>query len=99
MVCFEDMKEDLAGVIRKVAKLMGEDFIASADLKEMCRRGSFEYMRKHKTKFDDHFVRNKVKKQMEYSTMRRSFPWGKSGRRAVRLATGRRSSLNPCRSD
>ena len=27
-------------------------------------RGSFEYMREHKTKFDDHFVRNKVKKQM-----------------------------------
>ena len=64
MVCFEDMKEDLSTVIRKVARFMGEDYVAISDLKEMCRRGSFEYMREHKTKFDDHFVRNKVKKQM-----------------------------------
>ena len=90
MVCFEDMKEDLAGVIRKVAKLMGEDFIASADLKEMCRRGSFEYMRKHKTKFDDHFVRNKVKKQMGIPDDAPEFSVGKVRETGGKIGDGKK---------
>jgi len=90
MVCFEDMKEDLASVIKKVAKLMGEDFISSTDLKEMCRRGSFEYMREHKTKFDDHFVRNKVKKQMGIPDDAPEFSVGKVRETGGKIGDGKK---------
>jgi len=63
-VCFEDMKNDLRKVILKIANFMGEDFVSKSDLDELVRRCSFEYMREHATQFDDHFVRNKVKKRM-----------------------------------
>ncbi len=51
--CFEDMKRDLEGTVRKVAAYMGleqdEERIAVAT-----RQSTFEFMREHEPQFDDH---------------------------------------------
>ena len=62
MFCFEDMKENLGDVVDAVSAFMGIELDADARALVLERSG-FEYMRNN-TKFDDHFVREKVAKQM-----------------------------------
>jgi len=70
IVCFEDMKENLEKVARRVARHLfppgaGGSGSAAADLGEAalagaCERSGFEAMRRDASKFDDHFVRRKM---------------------------------------
>jgi aryl sulfotransferase len=68
IVCFEDMKENLEKVARRVALHLfppGPGGSAAADLGEAalagaCERSGFEAMRRDASKFDDHFVRRKM---------------------------------------
>jgi hypothetical protein len=56
ILCFEDMKRDLAGTVRQVARFMG----VAADqalLDLVTRQSSFEFMRAHQRHFDDHLLR------------------------------------------
>lgn len=56
MVCFEDMKRDLASAVRRVAAFIG----VAADpalLELVTHQASFEFMRVHERQFDDHLVR------------------------------------------
>lgn len=62
MLSFEDMKDDLGAVVDEISAFMGIEL--DAEGRELVlRRSSFEYM-KNNPKFDDHFVRNKLAKQM-----------------------------------
>ena len=62
-LCYEDLKDDLPGNVKKVASFMGveadDDLLAIAN-----QRSSFAWMSAHGTKFDDHFLRDKVKARM-----------------------------------
>lgn len=53
LFCYEDMKQDLEGTVRRVAAFMGlegdEELIALAT-----RQSSFEFMRAHEHQFDEH---------------------------------------------
>ena len=56
MLCFEDMKRDLAPVVRRVAAFIG----VAADqplLELVTHQASFAFMRAHERQFDDHLVR------------------------------------------
>jgi hypothetical protein len=51
--CFEEMKRDLPGTVRRVARFMGID--ADPELLDIAtRQASFEFMFQHVTKFDEH---------------------------------------------
>jgi hypothetical protein len=51
--CFEEMKRDLPGTVRRVARFMGIE--ADPELLDIAtRQASFEFMLQHVTKFDEH---------------------------------------------
>jgi len=50
-VCYEDLKQDLAGEIARVARFMGLGADA-ASLELVTRQASFEYMKQHASKFN-----------------------------------------------
>jgi len=50
-VHFEEMKKDLAGVVRKVAEFLGER-LSDAELKRVAEKSSFDYMRKNEELFE-----------------------------------------------
>ena len=56
MFCFEEMKQDLAGVVARVADFIGVP-ADTATLEIATRQASFAFMREHVTQFDDHFLR------------------------------------------
>jgi len=75
LVCFEDMKENLARVVERVARFIlgdgngnGDGNAASASAfewtsamtDEVCEKSEFEYMRSRAAQFDDHFVREEM---------------------------------------
>ena len=62
MFCFEDMKENLGEVVDAVSAFMGIE-LDDAGRELVLERCGFDYM-KNNPKFDDHFVRSKVAKQM-----------------------------------
>lgn len=54
LLCYEDMKQDLEAVVKRVAIFMGvedEDAIELAT-----RQAGFEFMNSHNTQFDDHII-------------------------------------------
>jgi hypothetical protein len=56
MICYEDMKEDFPGTVRKVAHFIGcplDDDLLGIVL----RQSSIDFMREHRDKFDDHLLR------------------------------------------
>jgi len=53
-VRFEDMKGDLAPVVREVAALLGVEPLSSDEVDAVVRTCSFEYMREHKDVFEMH---------------------------------------------
>ncbi len=53
-VHFEDMKKDLAGVVRQVADFLGMARLTDDEVAEVVRKTSFSYMQQHK----DHFEMN-----------------------------------------
>ncbi len=55
-LCYEDMKQDLPGTVRRIAAFIGctlEDKL----LDIVVRQSSLEFMRTHKRQFDDHLIR------------------------------------------
>ena len=60
VVCFEDMREDLASCARLVAKHAGVDDVSDDEIAAVVERSGFEYMRARAGQFDDHFVRRKM---------------------------------------
>ena len=56
LLCYEDMRADLAGTVARVAAFIGVD--ASADLlQRITRQSTLEFMKQHERQFDDHLVR------------------------------------------
>jgi len=53
-VRFEDMKRDLAPVVREVAAFLGVDPLTDTELDAVVRVCSFDYMREHKDVFEMH---------------------------------------------
>lgn len=53
-VSFEEMKRDLAGVVRRVAELLGVPPLGEAELALVVRKCGFEYMREHDQAFEMH---------------------------------------------
>lgn len=62
-IFFEDLKKDLGGQIRKINKWLGMDTSEETILKTI-EQSKFEFMKAHKSKFDDHFLFNKRKKAL-----------------------------------
>ena len=62
-LCFEDMKRDLAGSVRRVAGFMGIEG-DEALLELVTRQASFEFMREHARQFDDHPLFEAMSKMM-----------------------------------
>lgn len=62
-VCYEDLKEDLEGQVRLIAKFMGVPMTGEL-MATVLERSSFQYMERHTASFDEHFVFSKVRKQM-----------------------------------
>ena len=62
MLSFEDMKDDLGKVTRRVASFMNVE-LSSEHFDLVLERSGFAYMREN-TMFDDHFVRDKIKAQI-----------------------------------
>ncbi len=62
-LCFEDMKRDLEGAVRRIAAFMGyagdEERIAVAT-----RQASFEFMRAHVRQFDEHPMTDVMKRMV-----------------------------------
>jgi len=62
-ICYEDLKEDLVGSIKRIASFMDvpmdEELISI-----VAKNSSFEFMSTHGSQFDDHFLRDKVKVRM-----------------------------------
>lgn len=56
MLCYEDMRQDLPGTVRRVAQFMGVP-LDDALLDIVVRQSSFEFMRTHARQFDDHLLR------------------------------------------
>lgn len=56
ILSFEDMKRDLAGTVRRVARFMGVD-ADQALLDLVIEQSSYEFMRAHERQFDDHLLR------------------------------------------
>ena len=60
---FEDMKTDLATVVRRVGAFMktnNDDDLSEHDVASIVRVSSYDFMRRNAEKFDDHFVRRKM---------------------------------------
>ncbi len=58
LLCFEEMRNDLPGTIRSVAKLIG--CLLDDELMEIvARQSSFDFMLAHKDRFDDALMRQK----------------------------------------
>lgn len=53
-VHFEDMKTDLAGVVRTVAEFLGAAPLTDGELAEVVRKCGFEYMQTHQEVFEMH---------------------------------------------
>ncbi|MGD8276801.1 MAG: sulfotransferase domain-containing protein, partial [Gemmatimonadota bacterium] len=51
-VHFEDMKKDLAGIVRQVAGFLGMTPLTDAEVAEIVRKTSFGYMQQHKGSFE-----------------------------------------------
>lgn len=62
-LCFEDMKRDLAGAVRRVARFM-EIEADQALLDLVTRQASFDFMRQHARQFDDHPLFHALGKMM-----------------------------------
>jgi hypothetical protein len=53
-VHFEEMKEDPAAIVRKVAKFLGMEELSDTELAEIVRKSGFEYMRANASTFEMH---------------------------------------------
>mmetsp|Transcript_31174 Transcript_31174/g.58097 ORF Transcript_31174/g.58097 Transcript_31174/m.58097 type:complete len:367 (-) Transcript_31174:131-1231(-) len=60
---FEDLKADLEGGVLRIAKFMGIEPEPKL-VQKVVEMSHFNYMKEHQSKFDDHFVFDRVKKQM-----------------------------------
>lgn len=57
MLCYEDIKQDLAGTVRRVAAFIGCPL--DDELRDVVvRQSSFEFMHAHEHQFDDHLIRS-----------------------------------------
>ena len=61
-LCFEDIKRDLAGAVRRVAQFMGLD-ADGALLELVTRQTSFDYMKQHEGKFNGKSVQKAIDQQ------------------------------------
>jgi hypothetical protein len=57
LLCYEDMREDLAGAAARIAVFIGID-ADPALLDRVTRQSSLEFMKRHERQFDDHLVRD-----------------------------------------
>ena len=85
VVCFEDMREDLASCARLVAKHAGVDDVSDDEIAAVVERSGFEYMRARAGQFDDHFVRRKMWTRVGIDESE----WGEGGVGKVREGAGR----------
>lgn len=94
-LCFEDMKSDLEGTVRRIAKFMGidadEELVAIAT-----RQASFEFMSRFPTKFDEHIGQRAMEKAQgvppgEPMSKVRT---GRTGNRLRELSEGTRETLD-----
>ncbi|MFV1988371.1 MAG: sulfotransferase domain-containing protein [Gemmatimonadota bacterium] len=53
-VHFEDMKADLAAVVRRVASFLDIDELSEGEVAEIVRKSGFDYMREHERTFEMH---------------------------------------------
>lgn len=62
-ICFEDLKEDLPGQVRLIAKFMGVS-LEDGLLEKAVAQSAFKYMQERSTQFDEHYVFSKVRDMM-----------------------------------
>lgn len=59
-MCFEDLKENLDECVGRIARHMGVEEVSAEEIAAVAEKGSFAFMRRHASHFDDHFVRRKM---------------------------------------
>ena len=57
LLCYEDMHEDLAAAVARIAVFIGIDADAAL-LERVTRQSGLEFMKRHERQFDDHLVRD-----------------------------------------
>lgn len=62
-VCYEDLRSDLPGQVRRIAKFMDVSLTEEL-LATVVEKSSFAYMEAHQQQFDEHLVFGKVRDQM-----------------------------------
>ena len=60
LVCFEDLKDNLAESVARIARHMGIGDMSVEEIAGVAEKSGFAFMRDHATHFDDHFVRRKM---------------------------------------
>lgn len=64
-ICFEDLKDDLAGQVKLIANFMGVE-LTNELLSIVVEKSTFKYMEARSHQFDEHFVFGKVRDQMGF---------------------------------
>lgn len=64
LVCFEDLIDDLAGQIARIADFLSEIPTSLEGLEQVRAHSTYDYMSEHVSKFDDHFVFSHIRKQI-----------------------------------